>query len=303
MDSATFVKDSSDLLAKYGWGALTRPVQAVAEGIFPQIATLERLRICPPIHPLRVIEHVLLAVAERPQPEAVVLALVIAALCHDTAEIPKVTKTGASPNDGEHERRRILFRLEHEARGATNLVQAIKSTDVMLKSNGQSPIGLDVVQIAYQVAVNHDAPSRDQRLPLDQRSPAGQALELFVQADTITMVEYLPPCCGAAPRWARWRSSGPPTKSSPPKRSKRSWLRRLGAFAGGCGQRLASRAIRELSGVSRLRCLGAAPLVTWPNGGRNSVELLRSLLARNLDQVPDLRPKALVAPCKYARFP
>src|ERR1039457_2926712 len=200
MDSATFVKDSSDLLAKYGWGSLTRPVQAVAEVIFPQTAPLERLRICPPIHPLRVSEPVLLAVAERPQPEAVVLALVIAALCHDTAEIPKVTKTGASPIDGEHERRRILFRLEHEARGATNLVQAIKSTDVMLKSNGQSPIGLDVVQIAYQVAVNHDAPSRDQRLPLDQRSPAGQALELFVQADTITMVEYLPPLLrGSAP--------------------------------------------------------------------------------------------------------
>jgi hypothetical protein len=241
MDSPAFVKHSNDLLCKYGWGSLTRPVQAVAEGIFPQIARLEELRICHPTHPLRVLEHVLLAVAEKPQPEAVVLALMIAALCHDTAEIHKVTTTGASANDGEHRRRRILFRLEHEAVGATNLVRAVRGADAVLKSNGCAPIGLDVVQIAYQVAVHHDAPSREQRLPLDRRDLVGaaEALELFVQADTVTMVEYLPPLLrGYAPvgpmaeLWAAGKELAPNDIKAQLASSGRSVCRRLRAAFG-----------------------------------------------------------------------
>jgi hypothetical protein len=244
MDSPTFVKRTGDLLCKYSWGSLARPVQVMAEVVFPQIARLAELRICHPIHPHRVIEHVLLAVAEKSQPEAVVLALMIAALCHDTAEIPKVTASGRSPRDAEHRRRRILFRLEHEAVGAANLVRAVKSTDAVLKSNGCAPIGLDVVQIAYQVVVNHDAPSREQRLPLDRRGLAGageaaDALELFVQADTVTIVEYLsPPLRGDAPvgpmaeLWAAGVGLAPDKIKAQLASSERSVCRRLRAAFG-----------------------------------------------------------------------
>jgi hypothetical protein len=188
-----FVSQVGDLLDRYGWARIAPQAQAVAEAMLPRIIRLQEARICHSTHPRRVLENVLIAVAEQPLPDEAVLGIVIASLGHDTAEIAKVTTTGAAreADKDDRERRRVLFRFEHEAVGAANTVGAVAASDAILKAAGLRAVGLDVLDIAYQVAVNHDSASRGRRLPPGPPLVA-EGLALFTQADTATMLDWLP---------------------------------------------------------------------------------------------------------------
>jgi hypothetical protein len=167
-------------------------VLAIATIIFPRLLRLQRARISHRVHPLRVIHHILLGLEEKPQAEAAVMALLIAGLCHDLSALPKITTGDEKKRRSEKERGNLRneFRLRHEAEGAIQMVEAVAAAEELLWESGQTPIGDEALQICYQICVNHDSPSRRRKLPLDPRHPAAEPLELFVQADGITMIEY-----------------------------------------------------------------------------------------------------------------
>lgn len=187
-----FLQQTADVLSGPAWSKYQIPVLAVAEVIFPRLLRLEEARIVHRTHPLRVLTHLLIALKERPPSETAVLALMISALCHDLAAIPKVTTSDvASAGDkDELERVRTRFRYVHEADGAIHMIQAIAAAEMVLREARRPFIGADVTEISYQVCINHDAPSRRRKLPLDPRTEAGDALSLFVLADGITMIEF-----------------------------------------------------------------------------------------------------------------
>lgn len=196
-----FVGQVAELLARYGWARIAPQAQAVAEAMLPRIVKLQEARICHSIHPRRVLENVLTAVADHPLPDDAVLGLVIASLGHDSAEISKVTTTHVArkTDKDDRERSRILFRFKQEAVGATNTVDAVDTSDGALKAAGLRPVGLGAVHIAYQVCVNHDSASRGYPLPPGP-SLVAESLALFTQADTATMLDWMPPAArGEAP--------------------------------------------------------------------------------------------------------
>jgi hypothetical protein len=265
--ATNFVTLVDTLVRQYGWARIALQAQAAAEVMLPRISKLQEARVCHLIHPLRVLENVLIAVAERPLPDEAVLAMAIAALGHDSADIPKVTTAGAAHTTDKvsHERRRILFRFEHEALGAANLVRDVGASDAILEAAGVPPIDLDVVYIAYEIAVNHDSASRGRLLPPGPPLVA-ECLTLFTQADTATMVDWLPPGeRGSAPigPLAELWSSGRPVTAEAVKSqltsSEAGACRRLQAAFGLPGD----AAIEECFSVAELGRAAARNLAGW----------------------------------------
>jgi hypothetical protein len=123
----------------------------------------------------------------------VVLALLVAALCHDLGDAgPKLTTADrdSATDKLEFESLRYHFRLLHEARGGVELVAAVSAAEMMLKEGGHNPIGLEALELAYQIVVNHDAPSRRTRNPFDPSGPVAHPYQTFVESDGICMIEH-----------------------------------------------------------------------------------------------------------------
>jgi hypothetical protein len=70
------------------------------------------------------------------------------------------------------------------------LIKAVVAANMLLEGGGRSLIGSDALEIAARICAVHDSPSLRSRLPLSPDTQAGAALKLFVQADSLAMVEY-----------------------------------------------------------------------------------------------------------------
>jgi len=195
-----FLSEISAVCSHHERAALITPLQAVGTAVFPQLLRVEEERITHASHPIRVLPLLFAGLVASPavSPE-VELALGISCLCHDASAVKKKSTTGikkgsasaSSPEQlaNEEESRRFL-RMLHEADGVVELIKAVTAANALLKGDGCSPIGSDALEVATRICAVHDTPSLRSRLPLDLGTPAGAALGLFVQADSLAMVEY-----------------------------------------------------------------------------------------------------------------
>jgi hypothetical protein len=103
-----------------------------------------------------------------------------------------INETGAFLKTPEDEARRVGVRLPHELLGSADTVRFATLANHVLEAEGQGPIDAETLTLTACVCSVHDAPSRRVQLPYRPDTPAAELLELFVQGDCATMLDFDP---------------------------------------------------------------------------------------------------------------